>query len=52
MTENGWGYERQINGKPATSILVTGGERGLKQKPSANGCSLNDILSKQPAHQL
>jgi hypothetical protein len=31
MMENGWGEQRKINGKPATPILMTGGEGKLKQ---------------------
>jgi hypothetical protein len=30
MMENGWGDQRKINGKPATPILMTGGEEKLK----------------------
>jgi hypothetical protein len=38
MMENGWSEERKKNRKPATLILVTGGERGGPEaKPSANG---------------
>jgi hypothetical protein len=29
MTENGWGKEIKINGKLATSILLTSGDGGI-----------------------
>jgi hypothetical protein len=48
MTENRWGKERKINGKPATPILVTDGEGGLKQNFLQMDGSLNYILFMQP----
>jgi hypothetical protein len=35
-----------MNGKPALSILVAGGEGRLKKNSRQMGCSLNDILSR------
>ncbi len=46
MTENGWGETRKINGKPATPILVVGGEWKLKQKLRQMDGSLNYIYSQ------
>jgi hypothetical protein len=44
MKENGRAKERKINGKPATPILVAGGEGGLKQNLKQMDGSLNCIL--------
>jgi hypothetical protein len=48
MKENGRGKERKINGEPATPILVTDGEGGLKQNLREMNGSLTYILFTKP----
>jgi hypothetical protein len=48
MKENGRGKERKINGEPATPILVTDGEGGLKQNLLEMDGSLTYILFTKP----
>jgi hypothetical protein len=48
MKENGRGKERKINGEPATPILMTDGEGGLKQNLREMNGSLTYILFTKP----
>jgi hypothetical protein len=48
MKENEQGKERKINGEPATPILVTDGEGGLKQNLLEMNGSLTYILFTKP----
>jgi hypothetical protein len=48
MTENGWGNARKMNGKPATPILLVGGEAELKKNLWQMDGSSNYILFTQP----
>jgi hypothetical protein len=48
MKENGRGKERKTNGEPATPILVTDGEGGLKQNLREMDGSLTYILFTKP----
>jgi hypothetical protein len=52
MKENGWGKERMINSKPATPILVIGGEWRLKQNLRQMDGSLTNILFTQHLRAL
>jgi hypothetical protein len=48
MMENGQSEERKINGEPATQILVTDEEGGLKQNLPEMDVSLTFILFTEP----